>query len=85
VRTNSHIESPEEYFRFNFGCDVVKDSEKIMKEADPEWKLPEVFVSKKATEPGVKKPEARVSVRSIVAGIESINVKILDVLTCICA
>ena len=74
MRTNTPTESPEEFFRFNFGYDVVKDSEKIMKEANPEWKLPETFVGKKAAETEVKKPEAWVSVRSIVAGIESIKV-----------
>jgi len=45
-----------------------------MKKDNPEWKLPEAFVGKKAAEPEAKKAEAKVSVRSIVAGIESIKV-----------
>jgi hypothetical protein len=36
--------TPEDFFRFNFGYDVVEDSERIMREDDPNWRLPEAFV-----------------------------------------
>jgi hypothetical protein len=82
VRTNNPLESPEDYFRFNFGYDVVKDSKQIMKNEFPDWKLPEAFVSKvtrepetlKAGEPVAKKGDSRVSVRSIINSFESIKV-----------
>lgn len=74
VRTNLSTESPEEFFRFNFGYDVVKDSEQIMQKDNSEWKLPESFVTTKTLDTEAKKIEVKVSVRSIVAGIESIKV-----------
>jgi hypothetical protein len=82
VRTNNPLESPEDYFRFNFGYDVVKDSEQIMKNEFPGWKLPEAFVKKVAREPDTlkaielvaKKGNSRVSVRSIIDSFESIKV-----------
>jgi hypothetical protein len=82
VRTNNPLESPEDYFCFNFGYDVVKDSELIMKNEFPDWKLPEAFVSKatrepeiiKAVEPVAKKEDSRISVRSIIDSFESTKV-----------
>jgi hypothetical protein len=82
IRTNDCTESPEDYFRFNFGYDVVRDSEQIMKSEFPGWKLPESFIGKKVGEPEAKKvvaletkkTDARVSVRSVVASFESIKV-----------
>ncbi len=71
MRTNNPIESPEDFFRFNFGYDVVKDSEQIMKIAFPDWNLPETFVGKKAAELAAKRVDAKVEIRSIVASIES--------------
>jgi len=41
--------NPQEFFRFNFGYDVVRDSKMAMKRVDPEWVLPGTFFE---TEPG---------------------------------
>lgn len=81
-RTDIPTETPEDFFRFNFGYDVVKDSERIMKNEFPDWKLPEALVGETAGEsearkvagPETKKSDPQVSVRSIVATFESIKV-----------
>lgn len=39
-------ENPEEFFKYNFGYDIVKDSTQAMQRADANWKLPEKFFEK---------------------------------------
>ncbi|KAF8848702.1 salicylate hydroxylase [Acephala macrosclerotiorum] len=41
--------TPEEFFRYNFGYDVVRHSKKVMEEKYPTWLLPEAFFER---EPG---------------------------------
>jgi hypothetical protein len=73
VTTNNSTESPEEFFPFNFGYDIVKDSEQIIQQEIPEWKLPEIFIGKKAAELEMEKTDANVSVRSIFPDVESLK------------
>ena len=42
--------SPEEFFRYNFGYDIVRDCEQNMQREIPGWELPESFFEKK---PGI--------------------------------
>lgn len=39
-------ENPEEFFKYNFGYDIVRDSTQAMQREDKEWKLPEKFFEK---------------------------------------
>ena len=41
------IETPEDFFRYNFGYDVIRDSTKKMKSAFAYWELPKSFFEKK--------------------------------------
>lgn len=42
-------ETPEDFLKFNFGYDVVRDSKQAMKKQNPGWELPSTFFEK---EPG---------------------------------
>jgi len=42
-------EKPEDFFKYNFGYDVVRDSALAMERENPGWVLPERFFEK---EPG---------------------------------
>lgn len=35
--------TPEEFFKYNFGYDVVKDSQQTMRKEYPTWELPKTF------------------------------------------
>ena len=39
-------ENPEEFFKYNFGYDIVKDSTQAMQRADANWQLPKKFFEK---------------------------------------
>ena len=39
-------ESPEQYFKYNFGYDIVSDCKQWMKKEDPSWELPDTFFEK---------------------------------------
>lgn len=43
------VGNPEEFFKYNFGYDVIRDSVQHMKKLDPSFELPPHFFQK---EPG---------------------------------
>jgi hypothetical protein len=43
------VETPEDFFKYNFGYDIVRDSIQSMTREVPEWELPATFFEK---EPG---------------------------------
>jgi salicylate hydroxylase len=43
------VETPEDFFKYNFGYDIVRDSTQSMTREVPEWELPATFFEK---EPG---------------------------------
>lgn len=45
-------ENPEEFFKYNFGYDIARDSIQAMQRDDGNWKLPEKFFEKEPV-PGV--------------------------------
>lgn len=46
---NNHTETPEDFFKYNFGYDIVRDSKRSMARENPSWELPATFFEK---EPG---------------------------------
>jgi hypothetical protein len=42
----STTETPEDFFKYNFGYDIVRDSVLAMEKENPEWKLPDTFFEK---------------------------------------
>jgi salicylate hydroxylase len=47
VTDSAGIETPEEFFMYNFGYDVVTDSKQAMLRENPEWELPDTFFETK--------------------------------------
>jgi salicylate hydroxylase len=39
-------ETPEDFYKFNFGYDVVRDSKQAMERLNPVWELPSTFFEK---------------------------------------
>jgi salicylate hydroxylase len=39
-------ETPEDFYKFNFGYDVVRDSKQAMERSNPGWELPSTFFEK---------------------------------------
>lgn len=46
---NLATETPEDFFKYNFGYDVVRDSKQTMRKQNEGWELPPEFFK---TEPG---------------------------------
>lgn len=44
------VETPEDFFKYNFGYDVVKASTQAMEREVPGWTLPENFFEEKPGE-----------------------------------
>lgn len=69
--TNNSIESPEEFFSFDFGYDVVKNSKQIIQKF-PSGSFQRSLLARELLS-RKQKDRCQVSVRSIVAGVESIK------------